>query len=116
MRSRLALEAGGLLEAERVAERLEVTTDEVERRRRNEGLLGVPVGDRHLYPACQFTDSDVVAGLADALDAFQAVESPWTRLSVLLSDEEVLGETVMNALRSGRRDEALAAIRRFGRT
>lgn len=116
VKRRLAFDAGGLLQAGRAAELLEISPDEVEQRRQCDRLLGVPVGDGYLYPACQFTGTGVVGGLADALDAFQDVESPWTRLSVLLSGADTLGETVMSALRSGRRGEALAEIRRFGRT
>jgi hypothetical protein len=115
VKQRLLEGAGGALEASQVADLLRISRQAVNQRRNRGRLLGVPAGSRFLYPACQFTETGVVPHLGEALEAFEDVNDPWTRLSVLLSGEDVLeGETVIGALRRGRVEDALAEIRRFG--
>jgi hypothetical protein len=107
VKQRLLEGAGGAL--------MRISRQAVNQRRNRGRLLGVPAGSRFLYPACQFTETGVVPHLGEALEAFEDVNDPWTRLSVLLSGEDVLeGETVIGALRRGRVEDALAEIRRFG--
>lgn len=116
-KQQLLEEAGGAFEAAQVADLLRISRQAVNQRRTRGTLLGVPAGSRYLYPACQFTETGVVPHLGEALGAFQELGDPWTRLSVLLSGEDVLdGETVIEALRRGHVENALAEIRRFGET
>lgn len=107
-------EAGGGWPTAVVARHLGITRQAVDRRRQRGSLLAVEVGGEYLYPACQFTEDGVLPRLADALKAFQ-IESPWTRLSVLLAGTPMLGEVrVIDALRSGRAEEAMHAVRTYG--
>lgn len=114
MKRELLEEAGGGWKASTVAGHLGITRQAVDRRRRRGTLLAVEMGGEHLYPAFQFTEHSVIAGLTEVLGAFQ-VESPWTRLSVLLSGTPMHPETrVIDALRSGHVDEALHAVSSYG--
>ena len=114
MNRELLEEAGGGWKPTTVARHLGITRQAVDRRRRRGTLLAVEMGGEHLYPAFQFTEDSVVPGLAEVLGAFQ-VESPWTRLSVLLSGTPMLpGTRVVDALRSGQFDEVLHAVGIYG--
>jgi hypothetical protein len=87
----------------------------VDKRRIRHALLAVPAGSgEYLYPACQFTGEGVVHGLEEVLRAFQ-IRSPWTQLSVLLAHAPALGgKTIVEALKSGAIDRAVALAASFG--
>jgi hypothetical protein len=107
--------AGGVLDTARVAELLGISRQGVAKRVRSGTLLAIPDGSGHLqFPALQFTDTGTVDGLEKVLAAFN-VESPWTRLAVLLdTDETVGGRRVIDALRAGDLDAVLDVVRSFG--
>lgn len=116
IRSEIARRAGGLLTAEEAAEHLGTSPSHIERLRRRDAQLGVERDGEYVYPRCQFTETGVVEGLPEALRSFKNVPDGWTRLSVLVSGEDELGgQRVIEALRTGHRKEAIASIRRFGR-
>jgi hypothetical protein len=56
----------------------------------------------------------VITGLEEVLRAFQ-IQSPWTQLSVLLASAPALGgKTILEALRSGALERAVALAASFG--
>jgi len=75
----------------------------------------VPNGSgEYLYPTCQFTSTGVTPGLEEVLRAFQ-IRIPWTQLSVLLAPARGLGgKTVLEALKSGAIERAIAIAASFG--
>jgi len=114
MKRVLLEEAGGGWPASSVASHLGITRQAVEQRRSSGALLAVEVDGGQLFPACQFMEEGVIPHLLNALEAFQ-VDGSWTRLSVLLSETPMLpGIRVIDALRSGRVEEAIHGIRTYG--
>ncbi|HYW48286.1 MAG TPA: hypothetical protein VE959_35810 [Bryobacteraceae bacterium] len=106
---------GGGLTSSQVASALGVTRQAVDKRRSRRALLAVPNGSgEYVYPACQFTSSGVIPGLEEVLRAFR-IRSPWTQLSVLLASAPALGgQTILEALKSGASERAIAIARSFG--
>ncbi len=115
MKRDLLERAGGVLNTARVAELLGISPQAVVKRARNGSLLALEDASGHLqFPALQFTDAGAIPGLKEVLAAFN-VESPWTRLAVLLdTDEAVGGKRVIDALRAGERVAVLDVVRSFG--
>jgi hypothetical protein len=111
----LLAEAGGGLTSSQVAGALGITRQAVDKRRSRRALLAVPDGSGdYVYPACQFTAEGVIDGLDEVLRAFQ-VQSPWTQLSVLLASVPALrGKTILEALKAGAVERAVAAAASFG--
>jgi hypothetical protein len=111
----LLTSAGGGLTSSQVARALGITRQAVDKRRGRRSLLAVPNGSgEYLYPACQFTSDGVIAGLEEVLRAFR-IQSPWTQLSVLLAPAPALrGKTILDALKSGVVETAVAIARSFG--
>ncbi|MGI9183183.1 MAG: hypothetical protein ACR2H9_22110 [Longimicrobiaceae bacterium] len=107
--------AGGGYRAGEVAEMLGVSPQAVHARRQRGTLLAVPqLNGEFLYPACQFTGSGVVPGLDRFLKAFH-VQSPWTRLAVLLSPSPQLeGRSPLEALLASEMEGAIAVARTYG--
>jgi hypothetical protein len=106
---------GGGLTSSQVASALGITRQAVDKRRLRRALLAVPNGSgEYVYPACQFTSDGVIDGLEEVLRAFQ-IQSPWTQLSVLLASAPALGgKTILEALRSGAVERAVAIAASFG--
>ncbi len=115
MKRDLLERAGGVLGTSRVAELLGISSQAVVKRVRNGALLALEDASGHLqFPAMQFTDAGTVGGLKEVLAAFN-VESPWTRLAVLLdTDEAVGGRRVIDALCAGELGSVLDVVRSFG--
>jgi hypothetical protein len=91
--------AGGALNVQQVAELLGITRQAVDKRRRERKLLAVPRGSDFRYPAAQFTDGEVVAGLRDVLAAI-GLQGPWGTLDFLTAgDDELEGETPLGWLK-----------------
>lgn len=107
--------AGGALTSTQVAQALGITRQGVDKRRVRGMLLAVPSGSGdYLYPACQFTETGVIDHLDEVLKAMQ-VESPWMRLSFLLSPAPALGgRTVLEALAGGDIAKSLSLAAAFG--
>jgi hypothetical protein len=106
---------GGGLTSSQVSSALGITRQAVDKRRIRHALLAVPNGSgEYLYPACQFTPEGVIPGLEDVLRAFQ-IRSPWTQLSILLAAVPALGgKTILEALKDGAIERAVAIAASFG--
>lgn len=110
----LLREAGGTWSVSRVAKHLKVSRQAIDKRRRRGTLLAMQVGDQFLYPVCQFDPTGVVPHLPEILHAIES-ESPWTKLSLLLSHTPTgKGGRILDALRDGEIDDALHAARSWG--
>jgi hypothetical protein len=107
--------AGGGFTSSQVAAALGITRQAVDKRRSRRALLAVPSGSGdYLYPACQFMPDGVIPGFEGALHAF-AIRNPWTQLSVLLAPTPALaGMTILEALKSGRVENAIGVAASFG--
>jgi hypothetical protein len=105
--------AGGALSADEAGRILGITRQAVDKRRRTGALLAVREGSDWRYPACQFADGEVVAGIPDVVRGFGPA-SPWVALDFLLAPDTVLaGRTPLEALKAGDRDEVLRLVREF---
>jgi len=115
IKQELLTRAGGGLTSGQVAIALGITRQAVDKRRSRSALLAVPDGSGDcLYPACQFTPEGVVPDLEEVLRAFQ-IRSPWTQLSALLASVPALeGKTIIEALKSGAIERAIAIAASFG--
>ncbi len=111
----LLTSSGGGLTSSHVSSALGITRQAVDKRRLRNALLAVPNGSgEYLYPACQFTSTGVIPGLEEVLRAFQ-IRSPWTQLSALLAPAPALGgRTILEALKSGAIERAIAIAASFG--
>jgi hypothetical protein len=109
IKKELLTTAGGGLTSSQVASALDITRQAVDKRRLRHALLAVPNGSgEYLYPACQFTSTGVIPGLEEVLRAFE-IRSPWTQLSALLAPAPALGgKTILEALKSGALEKAIA--------
>lgn len=114
IREELLREAGGTWNVSRVAAHLRVSRQAVDKRRRRGTLLAVEVGDQFHYPVCQFDPTGVVPKLPEVLQAIES-ESPWTKLSLLLSRTPAgEGMRILEALKAGKVEDALHAARSWG--
>jgi hypothetical protein len=111
----LLTSGGGSLTSSQVSSILGITRQAVDKRRNRRALLAVPNGSaEYVYPACQFTPDGVIPGLEEVLRAFQ-IRSPWTQLSALLAPVPALGgKTILEALKSGAIEKAIAIAASFG--
>jgi len=111
----LLTNGGGGLTSSQVSSALGITRQAVDKRRNRRALLAVPNGSgEYVYPACQFTSDGVITGLEEVLRAFQ-IRSPWTQLSMLLACAPALGgKTILEALKSGAIERAIAIAASFG--
>jgi hypothetical protein len=106
---------GGPLGVEEVANLLRVSRAAVDKRRRTGTLIGVDDGGRAiLYPGWQFSSTGSLPDLDDVLREI-VIDDPWMRIEFFLSPDPELGERPLDALRSGRKAEVIAAASRFGR-
>jgi len=94
----LLKEAGGGLSATDVSRLLHISRQAVDKRRREGKLLAVPRGSDYAYPACQFEDDRTVAGLPEMLVA-RKVNHPWATLAFLVTPEDELGCSPLQALK-----------------
>jgi hypothetical protein len=102
--------AGGTLSADEVGQILGITRQAVDKRRRAGTLLTVQEGSAWRYPACQFADGKVIAGIPEVVRGFSSA-SPWVKLDFLLTPDTVLaGRTPLEALKAGDRDEVVRLV------
>ena len=115
MKQELLDRAGGAFDASQVAGLLGVSKAAVVKRVHSGTLLAITDPSGHLrFPVAQFTDVGALSGLKEVLAAFN-VESPWTRLAVLLdTDDAVGGKRIIDALRDGELQRVLDVVRSFG--
>ena len=111
----LLTNGGGSLTSSQVSSTLGITRQAVDKRRNRRALLAVPNGSaEYVYPVCQFTSDGVIPGLEEVLRAFR-IRSPWTQLSALLAPAPALGgKTILEALKSGAIERAIAIAASFG--
>jgi len=101
LKSELLERAGGALGVGQAASLLRVSRQAVDKRRRAGKLIAVPAGEDYVFPACQFTDQGIVAGLDKALGVMP-IQDPWMRLEWLLTEDDALeGRSPLAALKSG---------------
>jgi len=93
----LLKQAGGGLSASDVSRLLHISRQAVDKRRREGKLLAVPRGSDYTYPACQFEDDRAVVGLPEMLTA-RNVNHPWATLAFLVTPEDELGCSPLQAL------------------
>ena len=115
IKQELLTSGGAGLTSSQVSGALGITRQAVDKRRLRRALLAVPNGSgEYVYPACQFTSDGVIPGLEDVLRAFQ-IRSPWTQLSALLASTPALeGKSIIEALKSGAIEKAVAVSGSFG--
>jgi hypothetical protein len=103
--------AGGALSADEAGRILGITRQAVDKRRRAGSLLAVREGGDWRYPACQFENGEVVAGIPDVVRSF-GPERPWVALDFLLAPDTVLsGRSPLETLQAGDRDEVMRLVR-----
>jgi hypothetical protein len=115
MRERLIAAEGGALTAEQAASLYGITRQAIDNRRKRGSLLAVQLGRRgYRYPAWQFTETGVLAGLDRVLAALET-SSPWTRIAFMLNANAWLdGRRPLDLLRAGEIDAVIRAADRFG--
>jgi hypothetical protein len=105
--------AGGAFNVAQVAELLGITRQAVDKRRRERKLVAVPRGSDFRYPAAQFADGEVVAGLRDVLAAI-GLRGEWGILEFLTAaDNELGGATPLEWLK--RHPDQLQPVLRLAR-
>lgn len=106
---------GQPLKSKEVASLLHLTAQEADKRRRNGELLAVSSGRRgYLYPAWQFHEGRVVAGLERVLAELKECD-PWTQLAFLVSgDLRLEGDTPLERLKAGDVDRVVWAASGYG--
>ncbi|MGK6316876.1 helix-turn-helix domain-containing protein [Neorhizobium sp. DT-125] len=110
-RQQLIERAGGALSAEEAGKVLGITRQAVDKRRRAGAILAVREGSDWRYPACQFADGEVAAGVSDVVRGFEG-SSPWVALDFLLAPDAALaGRSPLDALRGGDREDVRRLIR-----
>ncbi|MGI6853671.1 helix-turn-helix domain-containing protein [Mesorhizobium sp. 1B3] len=110
-RQRLLKLAGGVLSAEEAGRILGITRQAVDKRRRSNAILAVREGSDWRYPARQFSEGEVVAGIADVVRGF-ASAGPWATLDFLLAPDTALGgRSPLDMLRSGELEPVLRLVR-----
>lgn len=103
--------AGGTLSGEDAGRLLGISRQAVDKRRRAGSLLAVREGSDWRYPACQFDETEVVAGIGEVVRAF-ASSGPWVALDFLLAPDSALsGRSPLDALKTGDRDAVMRLLR-----
>ncbi|MEL4073371.1 DNA-binding protein [Ochrobactrum sp. GPK 3] len=110
-RQRLLELAGGVLSADEAGRILGITRQAVDKRRRANSVLAVREGSDWRYPACQFSEGEVIAGIPDVVRSFAAA-GPWAALDFLLAPDTALGgQSPLDLLRSGKHELVLRLVR-----
>jgi hypothetical protein len=106
---------GGLLAAQQVAERLGLSRQAVDNRRKAGRLLALHTGRRGLgYPAWQFDERGVLGGLEETLAALP-LDDPWMRAWFFLTpDPRLEGHRPLDALRAGQVARVRRAAEAYG--
>ncbi|MDQ2831784.1 MAG: hypothetical protein M3Y74_22395 [Chloroflexota bacterium] len=105
---------GGTVDVEAAARALGISRQAVDRRRRANTLLGLPVGRRgYRYPLWQFAPPGVLPGLAPVLRRL-AADGPWFSAAWLLGPNSRLGTRPLDILRNGDSDAVMQAARAYG--
>lgn len=106
-REDLLKRAGGTCSTSEAADLLGTTAEAVRKRLQRGTLLSYRTASgEHRLPMAQFSSGETLEGLQEVLQAMH-VEDPWMRIQLFL-DEDVLG-----ALKDGRVDDAVRAVRTY---
>lgn len=112
IKQELLADAGGAYSTGQVAKLLGVTPQAVQQRRLRGRLLSVPLANGEWgYPACQFTAAGAPSALPRILEAF-STRDPWVQLSILLSDEPLLGGRLVDLVATGQNLDDIERIAR----
>lgn len=102
-----------VLETGEVCALLGVSRETIRKKVDRKQLLALPKGGDRVFPAFQFKDGDVLAGLADVLAALDT-DSPFVALSFLLSKSPGFGgKSAHELLQSGELEPVVAEARGF---
>jgi len=114
-RDRLLGFEGGTMSAREVAQRLHMSRQAVDERRRKGRLIGLNIGRRgYAYPAWQFDEMGTLSGFEQVLHALADLES-WSQVAFMLTPNSRLkGETPLNVLQLGKIDDVLNAAQSYG--
>lgn len=114
-RQRMLAMEGGVLSADQAAQELNLTRQAVDKRRKANRLLALPMGRRGFaYPAWQFGRGGTLPGFERVMAAFDE-PNPWMRAVFFLSPNPRCGEKLpIHALRRGRIDDVIRGAQAFG--
>lgn len=106
---------GGAISVEEAAERLGMTRQGVDRRRRTGRLIGLTMGRRgYVYPIWQFGDMGTLPGLERVLADLHDI-GPWSQVAWFISPNTRLeGESPLIRLRKGDAEAVMTAARAYG--
>lgn len=106
---------GGAVSVEDAANRLGLTRQGIDRRRRASRLIGLTMGRRgYAYPVWQFEDMGTLPGLEQVLDALDGF-GPWSQVSWFISPNARLDdESPLIRLRTGDVEPVITAARAYG--
>lgn len=112
-KAELLKRTGGAMSVNEVASLLGITRQAVDKRRREGKLIAVPKGSDFAYPAVQFDDDTVIAGLRELLSELGS--SSWVALSFLTERSDQLnGHSPLQVLKSGTPEERQMMLRMAG--
>lgn len=111
----LLRESGGAFSGAEVAKVLDISRQAVDKRRRQDQLIGLTQGRRgYAYPAWQFESGKTIPNLETVLDVLRD-HDPWMQLVFFVNPNDRLeGQTPLHALRSGEVESVLGAARAYG--
>jgi hypothetical protein len=104
---------GGYFSGSNAANRLAIGMPELDQMREHGEVIGILTSDGFVYPAWQFSNGGLLAGLSELLVEMDF--DPWMKLSFMLSPNDALsGESPLSALRQGQDVSVQRAARVFG--
>jgi biotin operon repressor len=111
----LVEQSGGTLKGERVAKLLGISRQAVDKRRRQNRLIGLTQGRRgYAYPIWQFHNGKTLSNLEKVLDQLRN-HDPWMQLTFFLNANDRLeGSSPLEMLRSGKVEPVLEAATSYG--
>ena len=111
----LVEKSGGMLKSEKAAKVLGISRQAVDKRRRQNRLIGLTQGRRgYAYPIWQFEDGKTLANLEAVLDRLRN-HDPWMQLTFFLNANDRLeGSSPLEMLRSGKVEPVLEAAAGYG--
>jgi biotin operon repressor len=111
----LVEQSGGMLKGERVAKLLGISRQAVDKRRRQNRLIGLTQGRRgYAYPIWQFHNGKTLSNLEKVLDQLRD-HDPWMQLTFFLNANDRLeGSSPLEMLRSGKVEPVLEAATSYG--
>jgi hypothetical protein len=102
-----------VLETGQVCKLLGVSRETIRKKVDRKQLLALPKGGDRVFPAFQFRDGDVVAGLDKVLEALE-MDSPFVALSFLLSKNPSFGgKSACELLQAGELEPVITEARGF---